>query len=87
MKLFKLSVAGVIWRFYLMMALIVIAGFTGLWFLAILALPLFFSALMGVSFDLKTSVKDEAKTKVETKSKTGHPDVRSKERQVTATIS
>ncbi len=44
----KLSVAGVIWRFYLMMAIILIAGFTHQWWLCLLALPVFFSALMGV---------------------------------------
>ena len=44
----KLSVAGVIWRFYLMMAIIIVAGFTHMWWLCLLALPVFFSALMGV---------------------------------------
>lgn len=79
MKFLQLSITGLIWRFYLMMALVIVAGFTGIWLLALLALPLFFSALMGISFTKKA--KAEAKVKV------AHPDMRSKENQVTATMS
>ena len=83
MKFLQLSVTGVIWRFYLMMALVIIAGFTGLWFLAILALPLFFTALMGISFEKKLKAKAEAKTQ----SRVAQPDSRTRESQVTATAS
>ncbi len=37
-------------RFYLLMAIVIGAGFIGQWWLAILALPVFFSALMGMKF-------------------------------------
>jgi hypothetical protein len=50
MKLFQLSVVSFVWRLYLMMAIVVISGFTGLWFISILALPVFFSALIGMQF-------------------------------------
>lgn len=45
--MFKLSIAGVVIRFYLMMAVVIIGGFTGMWWLAILALPIFLSAMVG----------------------------------------
>ncbi len=61
MKLMKLSILGLIWRFYLVMAIVIIAGFTHLWFLAILALPVFFSALMGVEFKKHITVSRKAK--------------------------
>lgn len=57
MKLLSLSVTGMVWRLYLMMALVIIAGFTGLWFLALLALPVFLSALIGIEFSHKATVK------------------------------
>ncbi len=50
MKLLQLSVVSFILRLYLVMAIVVIAGFTGLWFIALLALPVFFSALIGMQF-------------------------------------
>jgi len=34
----------------MVMAIIVIAGFSGAWWLSILALPVFFSGLMGIQF-------------------------------------
>lgn len=50
MKFLDLSLSTLMLRFYLMMAVVIIAGFSGLWFLSILALPIFFSALMGIRF-------------------------------------
>jgi len=44
----------------LLMAIVIVAGFSGYWWLAILALPVFVSALLGISF--KRSVK-QPKTK------------------------
>ena len=46
MKFFEANFVTVIKRFYLMMAVVVIAGFTGVWWLAVLALPIFLSAMM-----------------------------------------
>jgi hypothetical protein len=53
--MFKLSFAGVVIRFYLMMAVVILAGFSGLWWLAILALPIFLSGIM--AFKPNTGVK------------------------------
>ena len=50
MKLFRISLVSMMMRYYLMMAIIVIAGFSGIWLLSLLALPVFFSALMGLQF-------------------------------------
>jgi 1,4-dihydroxy-2-naphthoate octaprenyltransferase len=57
MKYFNLSLSTLIFRFYLMMAVIIAAGFSGLWFLCILALPIFFSAMMGIQFKKQHSIK------------------------------
>jgi hypothetical protein len=57
MKFLNLSLATLIFRFYLMMAIIIIAGFSGLWILSVLALPVFFSALMGIQFNKYISIK------------------------------
>lgn len=50
MKVFEANFATVIKRFYLMMAVVLIAGFTGLWWLAILALPILLSSMLCVKF-------------------------------------
>ncbi len=50
MKFFEANFVTVIKRFYLMMAVVLIAGFTGLWWLAALALPIFLSSMMCVKF-------------------------------------
>ena len=50
LKTFDLSIRTVIMRFYLMMGVVIIAGFSGYWLMALLALPIFFSIMMGVSF-------------------------------------
>ena len=57
MKYLNLPLSTLMLRFYLMMAVVIIAGFSGLWFLSILALPIFFSALLGVSFKRHHSIK------------------------------
>ena len=56
MKLFQLSFDKLLVRFYLIMLLIIVAGFTGLWWLAILALPIFFTALMGITIGKKVTI-------------------------------
>lgn len=45
-----MSFATVMLRFYLMMAIILIAGYAGAWPLAFLALPIFLSCLLGTEF-------------------------------------
>ena len=46
----SLGIAKIVLRFYLMMAVVVLAGFTGMWWLAMLALPIFLSTILGVHF-------------------------------------
>ena len=45
---YELSVASVVLRFYLLMTVVLVAGFTGLWYLGLLALPIFLSTMLGV---------------------------------------
>ncbi|MFK8058431.1 MAG: hypothetical protein AB8F78_20060 [Saprospiraceae bacterium] len=59
MKLFELSLTGMIIRFYLMMTAILIAGFTGIWAIGLIALPIFMSALTGL--EIKKAPKNVAK--------------------------
>jgi len=49
MKAFNLSIGTVVARFYLMMAVILVAGFIGQWWLTALALPIFLSIMLGIS--------------------------------------
>ncbi len=58
--MFSLSIGGVVIRFFLMMAVIIAGVFTGMPWLTILGLPIFLSALMGVS--LSSPSVAEAKT-------------------------
>lgn len=50
MRFFALSFDKVILRFFLMMGCVIVGLFSGQPLLALLALPLFLSALLGVSF-------------------------------------
>lgn len=58
MKAFDLGIGTVIARFYLMMGVILVAGFTGQWWLTILALPIFLSIMLGISFGKDEKKKD-----------------------------
>ena len=49
LNFFRLSLQGVILRFYMMMAVVLIAGFSGTWLFGLLALPIFLSIMLGVS--------------------------------------
>lgn len=49
MKMFEAKFGTIVLRYYLMMAVVVGAFFFDLPFLAILAIPIFLSAMMGVS--------------------------------------
>ena len=57
MKSFK----NMMLRYYLMMAVIIVAGFTGQWWLALLGLPIFLMAIMGVGLG---SGKESTEAKV-----------------------
>lgn len=67
MKAFELSIGTVILRLYLMMAIVIAAGFIGQWWVAILALPVFLSTMSGIRFSVKA--KKEAKIKTLTEYK------------------
>ena len=47
MKQFNINIVTMILRFYLMMMVVIIAGFIGQWWLAILAFPIFLSSMLG----------------------------------------
>jgi len=59
MKFFEASIGTIVSRFFLMMAVVIIAGFTGQWWLSVFALPILLSAMTGVSF--KMNKKNSAK--------------------------
>ncbi len=59
MKVFNLSVGTIIARFYLMMLIVIAAGFLGQWWLAVLAFPVFLSIMFGLTFG-----KDKPETPV-----------------------
>tara|TARA_R110000772_G_scaffold129549_1_gene237713 strand:+ start:258 stop:434 length:177 start_codon:yes stop_codon:yes gene_type:complete len=50
LKAYDLNIITLFWRFYAMMGVVIFAGFLGYWLIALLALPIFLSALMGISF-------------------------------------
>ena len=60
MKFFELSLTGMVIRFYLMMVVVITAGFTGIWAIALLALPIFISGMVGMSVG-KSKVEPVAK--------------------------
>ncbi len=59
MKSFELGLGTMLLRYYLMMMIIIAAGFIGEWWLAILSLPVFLSTILGISFG-----KNQAAAKV-----------------------
>jgi len=60
MNMFSLGIGEVVVRFFLMMAVIIVGVFAGMPWLTLLGLPIFLSALLGVSFSGPS--KAEAKT-------------------------
>ena len=60
MNMFSLGIGAVVVRFFLMMAVIIVGVFAGMPWLTFLGLPIFLSALLGVSFSNPS--KAEAKT-------------------------
>ncbi len=52
----ELGFAGVVVRFYLVMAIIIAAGFLGQWWLGFFALPVFISALLGMAIQKEKAV-------------------------------
>ena len=62
MKAFGLGLGTMLLRYYLMMLVVVIAGFTGMWWLSIFALPIFLSTIFGVKFGEKVKPANNIKT-------------------------
>lgn len=61
LKTFNLSIGTVILRFYMMMGVVLIAGFSGYWLIAFLALPIILSIMMGITFAKENEVVDSRK--------------------------
>lgn len=57
MKVCGANFLTVVWRLYLVMAIVLVAGFTGMWILAFLALPVFISRLLAISWSKPDSVR------------------------------
>ncbi|MEL6275931.1 MAG: hypothetical protein AAFU03_12580 [Bacteroidota bacterium] len=53
MTSFTANISTIFLRFILMMAAVFIGGFTGQWWIALIALPIFLSAMCGISFTTK----------------------------------
>ena len=68
MKMFRLNFETLLLRYYLMMAAVIIAGFVGNWWLALIALPIFLTCLAGVRFGKGRSEYEEFRTEPRTKS-------------------
>jgi hypothetical protein len=61
MKAFGLGLGTMLLRYYLMMLVVVAAGFTGQWWLAVLALPIFLSTVLGVRFSRSDKAEGSVK--------------------------
>ena len=57
MKYFQASFANVLIRFYLMIAVALVAGFANIPWLGLLCIPIFLTAMMGIKFDRGTTNK------------------------------
>ncbi len=55
MTAFDAGIATIFLRFILMMAIIIAAGFAGAWWLGLIALPVFISAICGMKFQHQAS--------------------------------
>ena len=52
--MFDLGFGAIVLRFYLMMLLVIVGVLTKFWILPLLALPLFLTIMMGISFKTKS---------------------------------
>jgi hypothetical protein len=50
MKYYEASIGTIVIRFFILMAIVILAGFIGQWWIALFALPILLSAMAGVSF-------------------------------------
>jgi len=56
---FNLSLGTVLLRFYFMMGVVIAAGFSGYWLIGLLALPIFLSIMLGITFNFKGFEKQQ----------------------------
>jgi hypothetical protein len=56
--MYNLSIEGLIWRFYLMMVVVIVPFLLGYGIFALIALPILLSAMFGIKF--KRHQKEEA---------------------------
>jgi hypothetical protein len=61
MEFFNISVSTIVMRFFLMMGVIITGVFTGQYWLVVLGLPIFLSAMLGVGFKSKAKDAKDAK--------------------------
>ncbi|PHI19149.1 hypothetical protein CEQ90_14665 [Lewinellaceae bacterium SD302] len=60
MEFFTLSIDKIVFRYFLMMAAVIVGVFTGQFWLAALGLPIFLSAILGLSFTSSKKAKKSA---------------------------
>lgn len=61
MRFYALTFDKVVIRFYLMMGVVLLGMFSGYYAIALLALPIFLSAILGISFRPETPAATESK--------------------------
>lgn len=49
----SLGFSGILMRYYFLMAIVLVAGFSGYWLMGLFALPVFISAILGIKITLK----------------------------------
>jgi len=79
-KFFNLNFGTVLLRFYLMMGVVIAAGFSGYWFFALLALPIFLSIMLGLSFRFSWFEKQPSKKRTQAVNYPGNITTRSSRR-------
>ena len=62
MEFFNINLGVIMFRFYLMMAVIVLGVFTGQVWLTVLGLPIFLSAVLGVSLKHSATIEKPVAT-------------------------
>ncbi len=61
MRFYAITFDKVVIRFYLMMGVVLLGMFTGIYALALLALPIFLSAMLGITFKAEEKAVSDSK--------------------------
>lgn len=64
MKAFEANFDTIVWRYYLMMVLVIVPFFLGVPFLSLLAVPMFLFAILGFSLKKETKIKSTKERKL-----------------------